>query len=96
MDGARLWEVGPYYNKSYKEIAKVLNSSNLLETFPLVPQSNMVHVLFKEEYKSFLFHNRSSNEYLDSNIKSKAELHIGDYSLEYPIDLLKSILTKYF
>jgi len=185
MDGARLWEVGPYYNKSYKEIsalfdsvyvsfykglngiagailagkaqliseskvwlrrhggnlvhlypyvissdfaltknlekmplyfektkeiAKVLNSANLLETFPLVPQSNMVHVLFKEEkeivnkklkdiqeeYKSFLFHNPSNNEYLDSNFKSKAELHIGDYSLEYPIDLLKSILTKYF
>jgi threonine aldolase len=185
MDGARLWEVGPFYKKSYLEIsnlfdsiyvsfykglngiagailagktdfiieskvwlrrhggnlihlypyiisadycftnnlkkmddyfrktqsiAEVLNSSQLLSTFPLIPQSNMVHVLFKEdkeivdtklkkiqeEYKTFLFHCPSNNEYLDSNYKSKSELHIGDYSIAYDIYLLKRIITKYF
>ena len=104
-----LKKMDSYFNKA-KQIAEFLNSSPLLSTFPLIPQSNMVHVLFKEdketvniklkkiqdEYNTFLFHRPSNNEYLDSKYKSKSELHIGDYSIEYDIDLLKRIITKYF
>jgi threonine aldolase len=104
-----LSKMKPYFLKT-KEIAKILNTSTKMETFPLVPQSNMVHVLFLEDkeivnkklieinkkYKTFLFHNSSENQYLNSIFKSKAELHIGDHSLEYPLDLLTKILKEYF
>ena len=100
----------PFYFERACELAEIFNASDLLETHPIKPQSNMFHLMFKEDietveakliaiehkFSTALLPKPRKIKYLDTEYLCFSELSIGDNSIVYVTKQLKDIVKQYF